>query len=795
MSLLRRLLLILFTLVLVPFLVLLSASILVLNFIRRLAGFAGRRTVEESTAAGGLASIIILNWNGKDLLAQGLPSIVEAVRADGRDHELIVVDNGSTDGSVEYVAKEFPQIRVVPLAVNLGFAEGNNAGAREARHDVVVFLNNDMVVDRGFLRPLLDGFGPDTFAVSSQIHFQDLGARREETGKTIAAFRRGMIDYSHGAPEGHDSARPYYPAFWAGGGSSAFHRRRFLALGGFHRIYSPAYVEDADISYRAWRCGWEVLFAPASIVHHKHRASSRRRFSQTDLQVLIQRNQFLFIWKNLGDWSFLFAHFAFLPWNCYRLARDFGLGIWRSLFQAAVRLPLLLRTGQRAFLPRIRSDKEIFCLIEKPALFFKKSRESRRFRSPAGNDKRPRILWLTAYLPHLGRHAGAGRMYQLLSRLTRDYRVTLLSFLETDDEREFLPEVEGLCEHVTVMRRTPAPRWQIFPYEPFDEFLTPQMEGAFQKYLENYEYSLIQLEYTQMGCYADKALGIPTLLTKHEVDFAACARRARLAPGFWGKVRWFYNYLQVLDREIKILRRCDAAICMTDSDAEVLGRFVRGVPIEVINTGVDLDYFVPSEKRTSLPRLVFVGAFQHLPNVDAMMYFCRDVLPLIKNEVAAVELLIVGSKPSADVLRLGEIQGVQVTGPVRDIRVHMAASSVYVVPLRLGVGIRGKILEAWAMAMPVVATSLSCAGLRIKEGGNVLVADSARDFADRVITLLMDPALRERIGTEGRRTAEEYYGWEASVRKLDSLYRQHMRSFECAAGPSLHDLELRAGRQ
>ena len=103
-------------------------------------------------------------------------------------------------------------------------------------HDIVVLLNNDMIVDPGFLRPLLDGFGPNTFAVSSQIRNQDPAVMREETGWTSAVFRRGFLDYTHRDVNGQELSRPCYPVLWAGGGSSAFHRTRFLALGGFHEI-------------------------------------------------------------------------------------------------------------------------------------------------------------------------------------------------------------------------------------------------------------------------------------------------------------------------------------------------------------------------------------------------------------------------------------------------------------------------------------------------------------------------------------------------------------------------------
>ncbi len=769
----RRLLLGSITLLLTPFLALLAAVLLLLNLIDRLAKRGRQPATFRDLPPDPLASIIVLNWNGKDLLAQGIPSVIEAVVRDARPHEILVVDNGSTDGSVEYLRQTYPQIRVIDLPENLGFAGGNNAGVRAAQHDVVVLLNNDMVVDPGFLRPLLDNFGPRTFAVSSNIYLQDASVRREETGRTSATFRRGWIDYAHLEVDAKTLSRPCYPVFYAGGGSSAFHRERFLALGGFQDLYSPAYVEDTDLGFRAWKAGWEVLFTPGSIVHHRHRASTSRRFTDVDLQILIHRNQLLFIWKNLQSWPMLLAHCAFLPWNSYRFTRDHGLQLWLSLVQAARRIPALIRSRSRSWRPEMRTDSEVFCLLDKPALYFTGKRRLSGTRGTS-REKARHVLWMTAYLPHLGRHAGAGRMYHLLKRMAQRYRISLLAFIESEEEKELLPELEAMCEKVVVMKRNAPRRLQLFPYEPFDEFLTPAMTQAMQDCLSEQDFDLIQLEYTQMACYADKALGIPTLLTKHEVDFAACARRARVESTLFRKLRWFYNYLQVLDREAALQRRVDAAICMTDCDKGILERFCTSVPVHVINTGVDLDYFVPPTRPPVLPRLVFVGAFRHHPNVDAMVYFCNKVLPLIQKEVPETELFIVGSHPTTDLMALQELRGVRVTGFVPDVRPLMAESSVYVVPLRLGVGIRGKILEAWGMAMPVVATSVACAGLRCRDGESLMVANTPNDFADHVISLLKDPERRGRIGRAGRDLAERFYSWEAAADHLDRLYRLYM---------------------
>src|SRR5882672_10979573 len=180
MAFLKRLLRALPLLVLSPFLLVASFLALVIAQL-----FRTRRPLAASTAAlTDAASVVIPNWNGRDLLEKYLPSVITAL-AGHPANEIIVVDNGSTDGSAEYVRTAFPSVTVLALPTNLGFGGGSNAGFRAAKNDIVVLLNSDMRVERNFLAPLLAGFhDPQTFAVSCQIFFSDDSKLREETGLT-----------------------------------------------------------------------------------------------------------------------------------------------------------------------------------------------------------------------------------------------------------------------------------------------------------------------------------------------------------------------------------------------------------------------------------------------------------------------------------------------------------------------------------------------------------------------------------------------------------------------------------
>ena len=327
-----------------------------------------RRNGETTKPDSTKTTIVIVNWDGKHLLAESLPAVLNAVECDGGKHDILVVDNGSTDGSVEFIRQNFPSVRILCLDRNYGFAEGNNRGVADVQTGIIVLLNNDMIVDRGFLRPLTDAFSDDSvFAVTSQIFFHDQTRRREETGKTRARFERGFFYLWHGDIQPADQSAGTVPVVWAGGGSCAIDRNKFLAIGGFDSLYHPFYVEDTDLSYQAWKRGWKCLLAPASRVIHKHRSTSKPRFGEDFVENTIRKNQYLFVWKNVTDVSMLLQHLVNLPRIHVRSMLNHTAAFEvRAYLRAFRQLPEALRRRVESASHYGLSDHEVMTRSQKP---------------------------------------------------------------------------------------------------------------------------------------------------------------------------------------------------------------------------------------------------------------------------------------------------------------------------------------------------------------------------------------------------------------------------------------------
>lgn len=284
-------------------------------------------------------SVVIPNWNGKHLLKKHMGSVLKAVPGT----EVIVADDGSTDGSAEYLRSNFPSVRVIHNTKHEGFASNVNSGVTRARGDIVVLLNTDVAPEEGFLPPLLTHFqDPDVFAAGCLEKSSENG-KVVLRGRGLGRWVKGFFIHNRGDVDKTDTA-------WVAGGSGAFRRTMWDMLGGLDTLFNPFYWEDIDISYRARKSGWKTIFEPKSIVHHYHQEGKiKKEFDARDVKRIAYRNQFIFIWKNLTDPLIIISH---VFWTPIRLIQSFvrgDLSMLEGYVAAIVRLPVIMshRAKQR----------------------------------------------------------------------------------------------------------------------------------------------------------------------------------------------------------------------------------------------------------------------------------------------------------------------------------------------------------------------------------------------------------------------------------------------------------------
>jgi GT2 family glycosyltransferase len=286
-------------------------------------------------------SVVITNYNGAEILRKNLPKVISAC-PDAL--EILVVDDCSTDESLE-VLKSL-KVKYVKTEKNSGFSTATNLGVKKAKGDLVVLLNSDVVPRKGFLKPVLPLFTEEKLFAVGLHDLDDAGVSR---GRGVGKFIRGFLMHRPGAVRSDIS-------LWASGGSGVFRRQIWEQIGGLDTIYNPAYGEDWDLGYRAWKMGYRILFEVKAVVaHHHEEGSLRRRYSAFFRRAVAFRNQNIFMIKNVTDWRYRFFYFLFLP---YHLIYKFNLPFWAGFLWFLVKIPKIKK-------PRfLKSDKEIIALFE-----------------------------------------------------------------------------------------------------------------------------------------------------------------------------------------------------------------------------------------------------------------------------------------------------------------------------------------------------------------------------------------------------------------------------------------------
>ena len=302
-------------------------------------------------------SIIILNFNERDLL---LGCIESMVRAAGPEDEVIVVDSASTDGSADAVAETYPQVRLLRLEQNR-YIFGLNDGLRCAKGRFVAFCNNDMVVESDFVESAVSNFLDDSvFAVCARV-LDRYGV--EQGSRTAGIWTHGLLFYE---PMPHVDR--VTPCFFAVGGQSFFRRDLLLGLGSIDELLWPMYHEDIELSYRAWKAGYRILYAPRSVCHHLGGQTSRKVFSAAELRSFVRQNELLIVWKDIRDPRMLLEHLAYFPMRVAiaLFRRDWGtlLGTWSAMR----RFPAALRARRQASVQFALTDRQALARVSTDAV-------------------------------------------------------------------------------------------------------------------------------------------------------------------------------------------------------------------------------------------------------------------------------------------------------------------------------------------------------------------------------------------------------------------------------------------
>lgn len=260
-------------------------------------------------------SIVIPTYNGKALLGKNLPPLFVAIANHTAPVEVIVVDDAGSDGTVDFLRQNFPQVTVLQNPVNAGFAETMNRGIRVAKNEIVLALNNDILVEADLFAHALGWFDdPAVFSVTP-----DMIDPRDRKSQAIPRIKPGICWFQTRYLQRVDlpTIEGEIPVFYGSGGASFYDREKLRFLGGFDPIYHPFYIEDIDLSYRAWKTGWKCLMEPRTTVYHETSSTIRSLHKKRKIKFIGDRNRTLFLWLNITDPALILRYFLFLPLSLF----------------------------------------------------------------------------------------------------------------------------------------------------------------------------------------------------------------------------------------------------------------------------------------------------------------------------------------------------------------------------------------------------------------------------------------------------------------------------------------------
>jgi glycosyltransferase involved in cell wall biosynthesis len=381
----------------------------------------------------------------------------------------------------------------------------------------------------------------------------------------------------------------------------------------------------------------------------------------------------------------------------------------------------------------------------------------------APESQKPVVAIVSPYFPYPLSHGGAVRIYNLLTRASRDFDVHLFSFIEPGNESA-IEVMKPFVRRMYLVRNTRyrEPRWSTLQPPEVPEFYSKPLLEALEKARREVPIKLVQAEYTQMATYR------PDILVEHDVTFdlqEQTWQRSKSRSAQWNYWRW--------ERfEKQALRQAKAIVVMSERDRELVAKAINK-QAAVLPNGVDLDRFQPSPESQGQSAL-FIGSFRHEPNRTAYRWLREEVWPIVEVDLPEAKLVVVAGpdpelhgpdlpRPAASETRYGFVE---------DVRPLYHQTNLVLVPTLQSAGTNLKVLEAMAMHRAILSTPSGCQGIGLEHGRDVWIEHGSEAFARACVRLLQAPEERSRLASAARTLAEQRFGWDCIAEEQKRLWNQ-----------------------
>ncbi|MDQ3873202.1 MAG: glycosyltransferase family 4 protein [Thermoproteota archaeon] len=396
-----------------------------------------------------------------------------------------------------------------------------------------------------------------------------------------------------------------------------------------------------------------------------------------------------------------------------------------------------------------------------------------------------KILFLTAHLPYPPFSGGRRREFELISKLSKRFDIHLCSItksLKTDSV--YADDLLQYCTTVKLFECCPTDNQQYVSYpHQMKKYISEEATSYVSALLKNQRFDLAHVEGYYLLQHVPVNSGVPIVLVEHNVEHLLALQRFLLATTHKEKSYFWSEYVKTLEWEKLMWKRATVCIALTREDKNSIEQREPSIDVRMIPNGSDhhqkiIEHASSSNgfRYTSViedrPSILFVGNFAYEPNVDAALYFSQYIFPLILKDAPNVKLYLVGNAPPPEIRSLTSNRQIRVTGQVDSVIPFYKEAQVVVCPLRIGGGVKVKVLEALCLGKAIVSTSVGAQGLDLWNYRAVTVADEASDFAEKVIQLLLHPQKRRMQEKEALAYARTLPTWDQASDAFARLYEE-----------------------